>query len=180
MRKSRCSTPSSIHRWMGEGWGRGSALNTGLKRYLHGRYGGGCCGMLSWRKPPPPSRSLCPPLAKSVIRGFHLEVGTEAGVRGGPPKAFVHLQARGLAPPPESLPREKLSEIPALWRWCSQLQNKNGVGVVCACEPVHLFTHYFWLDTQETDNVAAPGRGLGIWGQRKTSFALFSLDFLKT
>ena len=74
--------------------------------------------MLSWRKPPPPSRSLCPPLAKAVIRGFHPEVGTEAGVRGGPLKAF----AAGLAPPPRSLPREKLSEIPALWRRCSQLQ----------------------------------------------------------
>ena len=103
--------------------------------------------MLSWRKPPPPSRSLCPPLAKAVIRGFHPEVGTEAAVRGGPPKAFVHLQAAGLAHLQDpSLERNSVRSQPC-GDGVPSCRPKNGVGVVCACEPIHLFTHYFWLDT---------------------------------
>ena len=72
--------------------------------------GEGAVGCYPGGNPPPSSRSLCPPLAKAIIRGFHPEEGAEVGVRGGPPKAFVHPQAAGLAPPPGSLPGEKLSE----------------------------------------------------------------------
>lgn len=58
---------------------------------------------------------------------------------------------------------------------------KMGVGVglsLCIARPVHLFTRYFWLDTQETDNVAAPGKGSGHLEGSEENF-LVSADFKK-
>lgn len=88
--------------------------------------------------------------------------GSRGGGKRGTSEGFCPLQATGLAPPPGSLPGEKLSEgdpspVDMVFP-DADLKCRGWGGVVCAGEPVHLFTCYFWLDTQETDNVLPPGR----------------------
>lgn len=151
--------------------GQVSALNTGLSKLEKAAHpptdgGGGRCGKLPCRGPPSCTLSLLPLCTpcKSNPLGLPPQ-GSRGGVGRGPgrllstprPQVWLHLQDPLCLCERDPSPVE--SHVPS--RTPKQGCMLGGVG---ACEPAHLFTRYFWLDTQETDNSACPGGGAGHLG----------------